>query len=361
MFTRFPHWQPTLGLLLAALLLASAASTLAQRPIDPRLARVETWFYYLDVNLESDTLERIMTSSYDLVVIDPIVTEAANTDYDIAATVRALQASGNGDGAPKLVLAYLDIGQAESYRAYWQPGWTVGNPAWIVGEDPDGWAENYPVAYWYDEWRALWLDSPAAILPTVLNAGFDGVYLDWIEAYSDERVIALAEADGVDPVEEMLWWIEDLGDFLRARAPDQIVIAQNAAELIEVPGYLDLIDGLAQEQVWFDGGADGAFAEGDCPLPATDAAIDTPAYYNSLPEPCQLLYDRYPESTLHVSSAEYLHYLALAHERGAFILTVDYALEPDNVAAAYERSRARGFVPFVGPRALDRFLPPYEP
>ena len=26
---------------------------------------------------------------------------------------------------PKLVIAYIDIGEAEDYRTYWQPGWGV--------------------------------------------------------------------------------------------------------------------------------------------------------------------------------------------------------------------------------------------
>ncbi|MBN2303922.1 MAG: endo alpha-1,4 polygalactosaminidase [Anaerolineae bacterium] len=365
MSKRFPSRHPTLTVLcvffafVGALFAASSTGNAQNPDRSDRLAHVDHWFYYLSVDLESDDLDQIIASTYDLVVIDPVITEKDNEDYNIAATVRAIQESGNGDGQPRLVIAYLDIGQAESYRTYWQPGWQVGSPDWIVGEDPDGWAENYPVAYWYDEWQAIWFDGPDALLQTILDAGFDGVYLDWIEAYSDENVLAFAEREGLDPQQEMVWFIEDIGTFAHAQDLDHLVIAQNAAELVEIDGYLDLIDAIAQEQIWFDGGADGAFAEGDCPLPATDAAIDTPAYYESLPEPCRALYDLYPDSTLHVSSEEYLYYLTLAHDQGEFILTVDYALDPANVAAIYERSRALGFVPFAGPRSLDRFIPPY--
>ena len=38
--------------------------------------------------------------------------------------------------------------------------------------------------------------------------------------------------------------------------------------------------------------------------------------------------------------------------------TVDYPLEPENVAWAYETSRKLGFVPFVGNRVLDRYVEP---
>ncbi|NDJ75362.1 MAG: hypothetical protein GYB65_03805 [Chloroflexi bacterium] len=349
----------TVTLLLVGLVHPSLQGVKAQSSTADRLGHVNQWFYYLDVNLESDVLDRVIASNYDLVVIDPIVTEANNEDYDIAATVRAIQDSGNGEGQPKLVLAYIDIGEAESYRTYWQPDWSVGNPVWIVGEDPDGWAENYPVAFWYDEWHAIWFDGPDALLQVILDAGFDGIYLDWIEAYSDENVFAVAAAEGLDPVQEMIWFVEDISAFVKDRDPDHIVIAQNAAELVEYDDYVNVIDALAQEQTWFDGGGDGDNPPGDCPLPATDADIDTPAYYESLSPPCRELYENYPDSTLHVSSEEYLYYLELARDKGLFILTVDYALEPDNVAFVYEQSRARGFVPFASNRALDRFIPPY--
>ena len=68
--------------------------------------------------------------------------------------------------------------------------------------------------------------------------------------------------------------------------------------------------------------------------------------------------DDYPDSTLRVSSQEYLHYLTLARDKGEIIFTVDYALEPDNVAWVYETSRALGFVPFASNRGLDGYVEP---
>jgi endo-alpha-1,4-polygalactosaminidase (GH114 family) len=43
-------------------------------------------------------------------------------------------------------------------------------------------------------------------------------------------------------------------------------------------------------------------------------------------------------------------------EEGVVIFTVDYTLTPENIAWVYETSRAQGFIPFVGSRALDRFM-----
>lgn len=321
-------------------------------PAEERLAQVESWFYFILIDETiDDVFARVVASDYDMVVIDPIITERDTTDYDVATAVHEMKKSG------KLVIAYIDIGQAEDFRTYWQHDWQVGDPEWIVGEDPDGWTGNYPVAFWWDEWLEIWFDQEAGLLQLILDLGFDGVYLDWVEAYSDDRVVAFAEADGVDPVQEMIYFVTDISDYTKSQHEGFIVIAQNAAEMAEYDEYLAVIDAISQEQTWFDGAAEGI--EGDCPLPATDADVDTEGYFASLSEDCQALYIDFPESTLHVSSEEYLYYLTMARDKGEIIFTVDYALQPENVAWIYETSRSYGFVPFVGPRPLNRFLPPF--
>ena len=321
---------------------------------DNVLDRVSHWLYLIDVNLEPEVVDQIAASSYDMVVLDFILSEQENTSYPMARVIEQLHSTGH----PKLVLAYIDIGEAESYRTYWQPGWRVGDPEWIVGEDPDGWAENYPVAYWAGAWREIWL-AEDGLLQQLLEAGFDGVYLDWVEAYSDENVVQAAEDDGIDPVAEMIRFVGDIRATVHRHCSSTscIVIGQNAAELAERDDYLAVVDAIAQEQVWFDGGADND-PPGDCPLPRTDDDVDSKTYRDALSRECRRTYDRYPESTLHVSSEEYLRYLLLAQAKGVPILTVDYALEPDNVAWVYTTSRALGFVPFVSNRALDRYVAP---
>ena len=318
----------------------------------PTLADIQTWLYLIDVNLEQDTINQIADSSHDMVVVDYISSETNNTDYPMSQVIDALHDSPH----PKRVIAYIDIGEAESYRSYWQPGWRIGNPEWIITGDPDGWDENYPVAYWYDEWQAIWLEKNG-LLQGILDVGFDGVYLDWVEAYSDEEVADKAAQDNLDPVQEMIWFVGDIADFSRAQNPDFLVIAQNAAELAQHDEYVNIIDAIAQEQVWFDGGADNE-PPGDCPLPRTDDDIETDDYVNSLSPECRRQHDEFPESTLHVSSEEYLHDLTIAQDKGVPIFTVDYALEPDHIQWILETSRSHGFIPFVGSRALDGYVPP---
>ena len=325
----------------------------ADSPWDGSLEDVSHWLYLIDVNLEWEVVDQITGSAYEMIVIDYIPSEESNVDYPIGGVIEAWHAAE----IPKLVIAYIDIGEAEDYRTYWQAGWRIGDPEWIIAGDPDGWEGNYPVAYWYDEWHAIWLDS-GGLLQGILDAGFDGIYLDWVEAYSDENVVVKAFADGVDPIEEVIWWVTDLAEFARSQNPDFIVIGQNAAELAAYDEYVEIIDAIAQEQIWFDGGADND-PPGDCPLPRTEAEVDTDAYRESLSSPCQRQYDQFPESTLHVSSEWYLGYLAMAQSKGLTIFTVDYALDPENIAWVYDTSRELGFVPFVSNRGLDQYVPLY--
>lgn len=315
-----------------------------------RLEDVTHWFYYLDVNTDEATLQVIEESDYDMIVIDFIPSEAYNTDYPMAEVIERWHTAKH----PKLVIAYIDVGQAESFRAYWEDEWEIGSPEWILGDDPDGWEENYPVAYWYDEYQEIWLGEDGAI-QAILDAGFDGIYLDWVEAYDDSMVIEFAEDEGVDPIEEMIWWVGDLGDYARAQNPDFIVIAQNAAELAEYDDYVESIDAIAQEQIWFDGGADNV-PPGDCPLPETEALLDSDEYEESLSPACYNQYLEFPDSTLHVSSEWYLEQLLLAQSKGLLIFTIDYAVEEENIDWVYVTSRGYGFIPFVSNRWLNQFL-----
>jgi len=313
---------------------------------------VSRWYYNIDVNLRPEVVEQIANSTYDLVVLDFIPSERNNTGYPMASVLSRLHNAAH----PKLVLAYIDIGQAEDFRTYWEDDWRIGDPDWIVGDDPDQWRGNFPVAYWEDDWQDIWLDEPDGYLNQIVAAGFDGVYLDWVEAYSDDRVEAAARREGVDAQGEMVSWVQEIAEHTRTQRPGFLVVGQNAAELVTDADYVATVDAIAQEQTWFDGSADDD-PPGDCPLPRTRSDVDSAAYRQSLPARCLTIYDN-SSSPLHVSSEEYVSYLTQWRAKGKPVLTVDYTVEPQNVDWVYRTSRALGFIPFASNRHLNRFVPP---
>ncbi len=341
------QWIPVLAIVLLSLFSIRPSHSTG-------LSEVRHWLYLIDVNLDEATVNRITNSAHDMVVVDYIPSESENTDYPMAEVVTKWHSAEH----PKLVMAYIDIGQAESYRSYWRDDWQIGEPDWITGEDPDGWVENYPVAYWRDEWQSIWLDSDG-LIARIVAAGFDGVYLDWIEAYSDPGVARVAARDGIDATHAMVKFIADIATLGRRLQSGFLVIGQNAMELVYRADYRRTVDGVSQEQTWFDGGADN-IPPGDCPLPSRRRDVESPTYLAVLSSICRRQHDSFPESTLHMSSEEYLEDMSAAREYGIVVLTVDYAIDKTNAAWVRAESRRRGFIPFVGTRALDTFIPVYR-
>ena len=87
-----------------------------------------------------------------------------------------------GTTTRRLVVAYMSIGEAENYRYYWQSGWKPGSPSWLAGVNPD-WDGNYKVRYWDTNWQALICATNDSYLTRLIGAGFDGAYLDIIDAF----------------------------------------------------------------------------------------------------------------------------------------------------------------------------------
>lgn len=138
-------------------------------------------FLYLiapDVNYvtKADFVSAIDASEYDLLIIDAFFGGEPLAPADLE------ELKTKPGGAPRLVIAYMSIGEAEDYRFYWQESWRKNPPAWLAGENP-AWPGNYKVRYWDPAWQAVIYGNPGAYLDRIIAAGFDGAYLDIIEAF----------------------------------------------------------------------------------------------------------------------------------------------------------------------------------
>ncbi len=216
--------------------------------------------------------------------------------------------------SPAKVISYMSIGEAEDYRYYWQEGWRVGSPDWLDSVNPD-WEGNFKVRYWQPEWQAHIFGSPGAYLDRIVAAGFDGVYLDIIDAYEHY------EDQGVDDaVDLMIEFVLDLAAYARTKNPDFMIFPQNAPELGSHAHYLAAVDGIGAESTYYGYDETGV---------ATD-----------------------PEVT-----AELEEYLSVFVSAGKIVLNVDYVSGADDVDSAYRRARLQGFVPTVTDVELDS--PPF--
>jgi len=135
-------------------------------------------------------LNAIRQTNYDVVIIDLFYNEVELTPDEIS----SIKTKANE--ASRLIIAYMSIGEAEDYRYYWQTEWETNPPSWLLGENPD-WPGNYKVCYWDKDWQSIIFGGDDSYLKKILDAGFDGVYLDIIDAfeYFEERQTKLLQHD----------------------------------------------------------------------------------------------------------------------------------------------------------------------
>jgi len=300
-----------------------------------RLNNITTWMYQIqELNLDG-ALEALAATNYLMLVIEPGNNFALASDvYDTANIIETLRTTP--DGTERLILAYIDIGEAEDFRDYWQDDWiaptetTGGTPDFLITIDPDGWSGNYPVAYWRTEWQALWLGD-SGIIKELAEMGFDGIYLDWVEGYDDESVIEFAKSDGIDnPDEAMVEFIERLRAAGQAVTEDFLVVAQNAPYLIDydiennTDRYENAIDAVSMEDTWYYGEGD---ADWDDPN-AGDLSGDERQQGDFSTENRLLKYADY-------------------QNRGLTVFTVDYCIADETAQIAYTESKNAGFKPLV--------------
>ncbi len=125
---------------------------------------------------KKEFINALKKTNYDLIVMDFFYNQTAFTKDEI----KALKQKANGK--KRLVISYMSIGEAEDYRYYWKDNWNDEKPTFIV-EENSFWKGNYIVKYWEKEWQKIIFKNKNSYLNQILNAGFDGVYLDIIDAF----------------------------------------------------------------------------------------------------------------------------------------------------------------------------------
>ncbi|MBS0242111.1 MAG: endo alpha-1,4 polygalactosaminidase [Proteobacteria bacterium] len=312
----FRDWHGAAARACATVFLSLLAIVLVAFPGDAAdrsgpLSGVRRWGY----QLQNPKVERLAASPHDLLVIDFSADGSGEAVFSKADVDRIRQ---RPNGGKRIVLAYLSIGEAETYRDYWRWWWGdkwytnwmryVFGPSWL-GPENASWGGNFAVRFWDPGWQRLIL-GPGGYLERILAAGFDGVYLDKID--SSIEAIARNRPTAQDDMRAFVRKIAEAG---RAGNPRFAVVPQNGEELLVDDAYVDLIDGLGKED---------------------------------------LLYGEYKEKEANPEKVvgRRIELLKRATAKGKTVLAVEYLDDAQRIAGARRRLEELGFVVYFGDREL---------
>ncbi len=167
---------------------------------------ISSWAYLL----QNPPIASLAESPYNLIV----------TDYSKDGSDKKRFSSKQIDTLHKFnktALCYFSIGEAEEYRFYWNKEWKK-NPPKFIGPENEDWAGNYKVKYWREDW---WQTGLRPYLDRIIEAGFDGVYLDIVDAYWFWHEQGMEVQHTAD---EMVKLIKRIADYCRKRAGKNFII-----------------------------------------------------------------------------------------------------------------------------------------
>lgn len=317
--------------------------------------RVRNWGYQLQgppPNAELTT-EPFAVAAHDLVVLDFARFGDEGSRFT-PQQINAIKNSAGGDGHRKVATSYISIGEASEFRSHWDASWTANGkadsplsataPSWLGPVNPD-FTESRKVRYWDAGWQdEIFNDAKTGWLDQIVTQGFDGAYLDIIDAYyfwgneadaSDQ--LPGDPANGQDAARRMAQFVVSMTEHARATNPDFFVIPQNGEFLLNdlrfgpapLPGdkdlcddYLDAISAIAIEDTYYCGDED------------ENNALDIDA------DKVQVLKDDFLTA-------------------GKPVLVVDYVNDIEKMNDFLARARADGFTPYAAPtRDLDSLAAP---
>lgn len=286
----------------AALLLQGYAALAADGA--STLDGVKTWAYQLK-DVSQEKIDKIIASPFDMVIIDSSMFPDGKEIRLTREQVESMKKKP--DGSRRIIISYFSAGEAEDFRYYWKSEWNKKRPGWVYKSDKD-WKGDFIVKYWEPEWQKIVFGSPDSLIDRIMDAGFDGVSIDRVDAYyyfgdTDER-----RAQMVDLVKR-------ISTYIRAKNPQAVILAQNAEELLDRPDYVASIDATVKEDLVF------GISHREVGNPSGDITHST-----------KLLDD--------------------SKTKGKKVFVVEYLAKKENIAKAREYMKQHDFVLYVGQRDL---------
>jgi cysteinyl-tRNA synthetase len=144
-----------------------------------KLDSIKNYLYLVDpesLGSKSDFINAVKSTNFDLLITDLFFDGKPFTPNETE------QLRQKANGGTRLLLSYLSIGEAENYRYYWKHEWNTDKPEWMKAENPN-WPGNFKVAYWEKDWQDIIFGNRDSYLKKIIDAGFDGAWLDIIDAF----------------------------------------------------------------------------------------------------------------------------------------------------------------------------------
>jgi cysteinyl-tRNA synthetase, unknown class len=302
------------GLVASGFVLLSAGFAQAADPIVQGMA-VRSWGY----QLQNASVADIARSPYDLMVIDSERDASIGGPFT-PAELKAMKKKP--DGSRRFVIAYISIGEAENYRSYWgDRNWQdVRNRTPLIEKENPEWEANFNVRYWEQEWQNLILNDADSFINRIMDAGFDGIYLDKVDIADDYQG---KTPPGTVSSDLMIQFVRRISIVTKLRDPNFLTIAQNADGLLDDDSYRAAIDGIGRESMLY---SSGLFD------PNTPFKEPTRNDAESIKESQRLIDKLVKDKKL--------------------VLAVEYINKPALIQRAADEFAARGYVAYFGPRDL---------
>jgi cysteinyl-tRNA synthetase len=265
---------------------------------------VKTWAYQLK-DVSQEKIDKIAASPFDMVIIDSSMFPDGK---EIRLTREQIESmKKKPDGSRRLVIAYFSAGECEDFRYYWKPEWNKKHPSWVAKVDKQ-WKGDYVVQYWQPEWQHIVYGSADSLIDRIMDAGFDGISIDRVDAY-------YYFGDTEERRQQMIDLVKKMTAYVRGKKPDAVILAQNAEELIDHKDYLQSIDAIVKEDLIFG-------------ISHTEK--------------------RNPEGDITHSTK----LLDTAKKDGKHVFVVEYLAKKENIATARTVMAEHNFVLYVGQRDL---------
>lgn len=121
-------------------------------------------------------IKALSETNYDLLIVDLYYGDRPLSKEE------TMRLKRKANGGRRILLSYMSVGEAADYRPYWREKWNAERPHWLAEPNPE-WPGSYKARYWSQEWHDLLYGSPDAYLDKIMAAGFDGAFLDVMDAW----------------------------------------------------------------------------------------------------------------------------------------------------------------------------------